>query len=83
MERVWGIAAGAHNDTETVYQVVKTIYDHHDEWKSVHPIARRWNVKHAIDNAVQPFHEGAVRYYKEKGIWDAQMEAKQKELLNQ
>lgn len=78
-----GISAGAHNSADTVYQVLKAIYDHHDEWKSVHPIARRWNVKRAIDNAVQPFHAGAIRYYKEKGIWDARMEARQQALLSQ
>jgi len=37
----------------------------------------------AIDNAVQPFHEGAIRYYKENGLWSAKMEAKQKALLAQ
>lgn len=78
-----GISTGAHNSADTVYQVLKAIYDHHDEWKSVHPIARRWNVNRAIDNAVQPFHAGAVRYYKEKGIWSAELEAKQKALLAQ
>ena len=78
-----GISAGTHNSADTVYQVLKAIYDHHDEWKDVHPIAKRWNVNRAIDNAVQPFHAGAIRYYKEKGIWSAKMEAKQKALLAQ
>lgn len=76
-----GISTGTHNSADTVYQVLKAIYDHHDEWKGVHPIAKRWALKKATQNAVQPFHKGAIRYYKEKGVWDAKMEAKQKALL--
>lgn len=32
---------------------------------------------------VVPFHEGAVRFYKEAGLWTSKLEAKQKELLSQ
>jgi len=78
-----GISAGANTSADTVYQVLKAIYDHHDEWKSVHPIAKRWSVQKAVQTTVQPFHEGAVRYYKEKGVWSAKLEAKQKALLAQ
>ena len=37
----------------------------------------------AIDNAVQPFHDGAIRYYKEKGIWSAKLETKQRSFIGQ
>lgn len=78
-----GISASTNTSPDTVYQVLKAIYDHHDEWINVHPIARRWSVKKAVQTTVQPFHEGAMRFFKEKGVWNAKLEAKQKELLSQ
>ncbi len=76
-----GISAGTATSADTVYQVIKAVYDHHDDWKSVHPIAKRWSIKKAVQTTVQPFHDGAIRYYKEKGVWTAALEAKQKALL--
>ncbi|MDC0033298.1 TAXI family TRAP transporter solute-binding subunit [Alphaproteobacteria bacterium] len=78
-----GCSKGIHNSADTIYQVLKAIYEHHDEWKDVHPIAKRWHVNRAIDNVVQPLHAPAIRYSKEKGIWSAKMEAKQQALLAQ
>ena len=77
-----GLAAGTQTSAETVYQVMKAIYDHLDEWKGVHPFARQWTVKHALDIFVIPFHDGAVRFYKERGLWNDKLEAKQKALLH-
>jgi hypothetical protein len=28
-----------------------------------------------------PFHDGAIRYYKEAGVWTAELEAKHKAML--
>ena len=77
-----GMAASAKTDADTVYQVIKTVYTHHDEWKGVHPLARQATLKKALELVVVPFHDGAIRYYKEAGVWTPELAAKQKELLD-
>jgi TRAP transporter TAXI family solute receptor len=76
-----GLAAGEKTSTEAVYQAIKAIYEHYDEWKKVHFLARQWTLKKATEIRVVPFHEGAVRYYKEKGVWTSELEEQQKALL--
>jgi len=81
LELECGMAAGAQTSADTVYAVMKALYDHHDEWASVHPQAKQWTLQRATQINVAPYHEGAVRFYKEKGIWTAALEAQQKKLL--
>jgi TRAP transporter TAXI family solute receptor len=69
-----GLAAGAKASSDTVYTVLKTMYDHWDEWKGVHPLAKQWTLKKATEIVVAPFHEGAVRFFKEKGVWTPELE---------
>jgi TRAP transporter TAXI family solute receptor len=76
-----GTAAGEKTDADTVYQVTKAIFDNLPDWTGVHPLARQWSLKKALQINVAPYHEGAIRYYKEKGVWTAAMDAKQKALL--
>lgn len=66
---------------ETVYKVVKAVLDHPEEFRAYHAAARFWTVENALRNAAVPFHEGAIRYFKEKGVWTAESEARQKALL--
>jgi len=76
-----GLAAGAKTSAEAVYQATKAIYEHHDEWKKVHFFARQWTMKKATQIRVVPFHAGAVRFYKEKGVWTSELEREQEALL--
>jgi uncharacterized protein len=53
---------------ETVYQVVKAVFDNFDEFKKLHPALANLKPESMIkDGLSAPLHEGAVRYYKEKG----------------
>ena len=75
-----GMAAGRQTSAEAVYQAMKAIYGHHDEWKKVHFLARQWTLKKATQIRVIPFHAGAIQYYKEKGVWTPELEMQQKAL---
>ncbi len=68
-------------DEELAYQIVKAIFDHEEEFFSYHAAARNFPLKTATAIWVAPFHPGAIKYYKEKGIWNKEMDAKQKALL--
>jgi len=52
----------------TVYAVVKAVFDNFDEFKKLHPAFQVLKPENMIkDGLSAPLHDGAVRYYKEKG----------------
>lgn len=83
LETQCGLAASSQTTSDTVYEVMKVLYERGGEWHGVHPLARQWTLKNALDIFVIPFHDGAIRYFKEKGVWTAAHEAKQKAMLAQ
>ncbi len=53
---------------ETVYQLVKAVFDNFNEFKGLHPaFANLDPAKMVKEGNSAPLHPGAVRYYKEKG----------------
>lgn len=53
---------------DTVYAVVKGVFDNFDEFKKLHPALAILSAEHMIkDGLSAPLHEGAIRYYREKG----------------
>ena len=53
---------------DTVYTVVKEVFDNFDELKKLHPALATLSPGRMIkDGLSAPLHEGAIRYYKEKG----------------
>lgn len=66
---------------DVVYGVTKAILDNTDEFADTHPSARYWSAKHRPISLAVPYHEGAVRYYKEKGMWTAEAQAYQEKLI--
>ena len=56
-------------DTETVYQFTKVLYEQRAKVVKTHPAGKAINPKNVIKDTGTPFHPGAIRYYKEIGIW--------------
>jgi hypothetical protein len=53
---------------DVVYQVVKAVFDNFDEFKKLHPALAVLKPEDMVKNGLTaPLHDGAVRYYKEKG----------------
>ncbi len=69
---------------DLVYQITAALYDNFDEWASYHEDVKDFALPGAIEAGKIgiPVHEGAIQYYKEKGLWTAEHEARQKELLD-
>ncbi len=70
--KTFGVAAtfvsSTNTDDETVYQVVKAVFDNFKRFKKLHPAFAHLNEKDMISNALSaPLHDGAVKYYKERG----------------
>ncbi len=53
---------------DVVYQVVKAVFDNFDRFKNLHPAFANLKEEDMIkDGLSAPLHEGAIRYYKERG----------------
>ncbi len=62
------VVASSKTSADSVYQVVKAVFDHFDEFKKLHPALAHLQPEHMIkDGLSAPLHEGARKYYKEKG----------------
>lgn len=54
---------------ETVYLVVKAVFENFDEFKKLHPALGHLDAKDMVVNGLSaPLHPGAEKYYKEKGL---------------
>src|SRR4029453_16064367 len=53
---------------DLVYAFTKAVFDNFDEFKKLHPALTNLKPEEMLKNGLSaPLHEGAVRYYKEKG----------------
>jgi len=53
---------------KVAYDLVKTLFDHKPELIAVHKIAVNLKLDSQVDGSPIPFHPGALKYFKEKGI---------------
>ena len=68
-------------DAKTSYSVVKAIQDHFDVFKDSAPGAPGWALENQKFHKVVPYHEGAIEYYKEMGVWPEEQDAIQEAAL--
>lgn len=59
----------SHVDDETIYQVVKAVFDNLDNFKTLHPVfASLDKSKMVSEGLIMPLHPGALKYYREVGL---------------
>lgn len=58
-----------------VYSLVKAMVENHDDYKEGAPGASGWALKNQQLQWVIPYHAGAVKYFKEAGVWSPEADA--------
>ena len=54
---------------DIIYQVVKAVFDHFDQFKKLHPAFANLKKEEMIKEGLSaPLHDGAIKYYKEAGL---------------
>jgi|GEM_PF-1847379 len=67
---------------DTVYKLTKTMYEKHADVEKLNPkYLADWNLKRSLIAIGAPIHPGAIKYYKEVGIWTADAEEQNNALL--
>jgi len=62
------LVTSAKVSADTVYVITKAVFDNFDEFKKLHPAFAHLDPQHMVkDGLSAPLHEGALRYYREKG----------------
>lgn len=65
------LVSSAAVEDETVYRVVKAVFENLDQFRALHPaLATLEPAQMVTDGNSAPLHEGAVRYYSEAGLMD-------------
>ncbi len=65
---------------DVVYEVVKAMDKGFDIYKGMHRAMPAFNIKAAVLNpSPVPFHDGAIRYFKEAGVWTPELDKWQAE----
>ena len=65
---------------ETVYRILKVLVERHEEFVVYQNAAREWTLERTLSEAVLPYHDGAIRYFRERDLWGAELQSRQ-ELL--
>jgi len=69
---------------EDAYKIVKTLWENNEEMRKVHVnLSYVTTDKFATTGAPMPFHPGAIKFYKEKGVWSPELDAKNQEFLTE
>lgn len=67
---------------DVAYEITKAIWENYKELAPVHPGLRLWTPERFVSTlAVVPYHEGSIKFYKEKGVWTQEMEDHQANLM--
>ncbi len=72
----------ADSDETIVYSMVKVMMEHFDQYKNNAPGANGWDIeRQKLEQAFVPYHPGAIRYFREIGVWSDEADALNQENL--
>ncbi len=77
------VASSTKVNDRTVSTLLKAWWDNLAELHTIHPQFKKWTKDvQALTNFTVPYHSGAVKFYKEAGVWTAKHDARAKEICS-
>jgi hypothetical protein len=78
------LVAAERMSDEVAYQMVKCLWEHDQELGTIHVRLKEWTKDRFVTSkATVPYHPGAIKFYKEMGVWTEEMVKHQQNLLAQ
>ncbi|MEC9368712.1 MAG: TAXI family TRAP transporter solute-binding subunit [Pseudomonadota bacterium] len=68
-------------DKNEVYSLTRVLVEEFDNYSQAEPAAKGWALKNQILDWVVPYHEGAIAYFKEAGVWKAEHQSHNDKLV--
>lgn len=77
------LIAAASLPDNVVYEITKTVFENQKDLISYHASFRQWTLEQTLQAPPLPYHPGAIRYFKEKGVWSEAMDKVQESVTVQ
>lgn len=78
------LVAAKNLSDEAAYEVVKTLWEYNQELGAAYPLLKEWQRDRMVgDRGMIPYHPGAIKFFKENGVWSKEMDSLQARLLAQ
>lgn len=71
----------ADQESDLVYSLTRAINENYDDFKDSDPGAIGWALESQTFDWVVPYHEGAVLYWREIGVWNDELDAHNEALI--
>ncbi len=68
-------------DNALAYGMVKGLIANYSALKAINPELAEWKPEAAVRDLPIPYHPGAIKYYKEQGLWNGDMDKLQKSFV--
>jgi len=68
-------------DGDLVYNMTKAMVELYDDYKAGAPGNNGWHISRQVFDWVIPYHDGAIKYFKEKGLWKPEHDAHNPSLI--
>ncbi|MQB01736.1 MAG: TAXI family TRAP transporter solute-binding subunit [Actinobacteria bacterium] len=74
------LVSSDHVTADTVYAALDALWENYEEMHDAHPLAQ-WVPEDMVPSAPRaPYHEGAVQFYEDQGVWTDEHQQAQEEL---
>ena len=54
---------------DLAFRITQALFEHRDVLMAIHPEAAKLTLENAVVGSTVPFHDGAIRFYREQQVW--------------